>query len=247
MTNYTAWRFRLSQAFWDGMDWLYPPVCGGCGKQGTRWCDVCRANLTPVPEPLCEICGLPQPQPGICCDCLSLRPPFQALRSWAVFDGPMRKVIHSLKYGKNYGGLGVALVSDLARFYQSLGWKVDLVVSVPLSVQRLKQRGYNQVEQVARPLADLLGLRYQPGALKKVRDTETQVGKNRLARQANVRNAFYGNSDIVKGRIVLLMDDVATTGSTLFSAASALKKAGAAQVFALTLARALPHHGLHIV
>lgn len=244
---HTAWRYRLFQAIWNGLDWLYPPVCGGCGKTGERWCDDCRANLIPVPEPFCEICGQPQPSQGICPDCLNPRPPFQALRSWVVFDGPIRKAIHTLKYGRNHGGFGQSLALDLAGFYQSLGWTVDIMIPTPLSPQRLRQRGYNQVDLVARPFSDLLGVPYQPQALVKVRHTDTQVGKTKLERKDNVRGAFRGNPKLLTGRTVLILDDVATTGSTLLSASYALKEAGAAQVYALTLARAMPHHGLNIV
>lgn len=243
----SAWRYRLFEFLWDGVDWLYPPVCGGCGKKGDRWCDNCRANLIPVPEPMCEICGQPQPDKGICSDCLNPRPPFRAMRSWVVFDGPMRKVIHALKYGKNNGGLGYSLAPGLADFYQSLEWTVDMIVPIPLSAQRLQQRGYNQVDLVARPFADLLGVAYLPRALEKIRHTETQVGKTKTERKDNVRGAFRGSPQLVAGKSVLILDDVATTGSTLQAASLALQEAGAARVFALTLARALPHHGLHIV
>lgn len=169
------------------------------------------------------------------------------MRSWVVFDGPMRKVIHTLKYGKNNGGLGYSLAPGLADFYQSLEWTVDMIVPIPLSAQRLQQRGYNQVDLVARPFADLLGAAYLPRALEKIRHTETQVGKTKIERKDNVRGAFRGSPQLVAGKSVLILDDVATTGSTLQAASLALQEAGATQVFAMTLARALPHHGFNIV
>ncbi|MEJ5222872.1 MAG: ComF family protein [Anaerolineales bacterium] len=159
----------------------------------------------------------------------------------------MRKIIHALKYGKNNGGLGYSLTPGFADFYRSLGWAVDLIIPIPLSAQRLRQRGYNQVDLVARPLADFLGVRYTPQALEKIRHTDTQVGKTKSERKSNVLGAFRGSSALTQGKTVLILDDVATTGSTLQAASLALREAGAAQVFALTLARALPHHGFNIV
>lgn len=196
---------------------------------------------------MCEFCGQPQPQRGVCLDCRNPRPPFQALRSWVVFDGPIRKAIHTLKYAKNHGGFGHALAPGLADFYQSLGWSVDVIIPMPLSRQRMQQRGYNQVDLVARPLSDFLGVRYDLRALEKIRHTDTQVGKTKAERKENVRGAFRGNPNVLHGCTVLILDDVATTGSTLVSASLALQEAGARQVYALTLARALPQHGLKIV
>ncbi len=97
------------------------------------------------------------------------------------------------------------------------------------------------------PLALINGWRYSPGALVRTRETRSQVGLSIAERKENVSDAFLGNRDIGRGTDVLIMDDVATTGATLSACAVALKGAGAKSVFALTLARALPHHGLNIV
>lgn len=159
----------------------------------------------------------------------------------------MRKALHTLKYGRNHGGFGHALAAHTAPYYLSLGWQADLMLPVPLSQTRLKERGYNQVAQVCEPLSDLVGCRYAPQALQRTRHTETQVGKNRLARKENVQGAFRAIPAMVSGQSVVIMDDVATTGATLVAASSALLEAGAAQVYAYTLARALPHHGYNVI
>jgi ComF family protein len=107
---------------------------------------------------------------------------------------------------------------------------------VPLYPLRESQRGYNQAALLARPLAERLDFPYAPGLLARRRQTAPQVGLSRARRRENVRDAFDARPG-VEGRVVLLVDDVTTTGSTLASAATACLAAGATRVYALTLAR----------
>jgi ComF family protein len=151
------------------------------------------------------------------------------LRSWLVFEGPIRHALHNLKYRRNVA-LGDALAQPLAEYVCTLSWPVDLVVPVPLGKLRTKERGYNQIGLVAMPLAAVNHWRYTP-----------QV------RKANVSGAFRAEAALVSGATILLIDDVATTGATLSACAAALLDAGVRSVYALTLARALPHHGLNNV
>jgi ComF family protein len=143
--------------------------------------------------------------------------------------------------------LGDALARPLADFCRHLNWPVEVVVPVPLGKKRLQERGYNQVGLIALPLAAFNHLQYTPQALFRVRETKSQVGLSPLERQENMRGAFCADPRRVRGRIVLLMDDVATTCATLSAGAQALLAAGASAVYALTLARASPHHGLQVV
>jgi ComF family protein len=173
-------------------------------------------------------------------------PPFSALRSWAVFEGPVRAAVHQLKYRRNVA-LGDALARPMADFCRRLDWPVEIVVPVPLGKRRLQERGYNQVGLIAMPLAALNRWRYAPRALSRLRETKSQVGLSAVERRENVQGAFRADPRPVSGRTILLMDDVATTGATISACAEALLSAGAKAVFALTLARALPHHGLQYV
>ena len=132
-------------------------------------------------------------------------------------------------------------------FLYSLQWHAQALLPVPLGKNRLKERGYNQVALVARPLAYQVGMKYIPQALQKTRETRSQVGLTISQRQANVNNAFQADSQAVKGRSVLLMDDVATTGSTISACTESLLSAGAQEVYVLTIARALSHHSLNRV
>lgn len=143
--------------------------------------------------------------------------------------------------------LGETLARPLAAFAAGLGWPVDLVAPIPLGRRRLQERGYNQVALIAWPLAVFAGWPYDPGAVRRLRETRSQVGLSAEERRENMRDAFWADARRVGGKRVLLVDDVATTGATLSACAQAVLAAGARDVRALTLARALPHHGLKVV
>ena len=165
------------------------------------------------------------------------------MRSWAVFDSPIQNALHTLKYRRNIG-VGESFAVEMAKFFQTLQWPVDIFIPVPLGRKRLKERGYNQVALVARPLAYEIGLEYSSRALWKARETRSQVGLSISKRRENVHNAYQADPKVVKRKSVVLMDDVATTGSTILSCTDALLSAGARDVYAITIARALSHHGL---
>jgi len=238
--------YRFNKWLWGSLDWLFPPVCGGCNRKGFRWCPDCQKQVIHVPDPVCQCCGLPLSSPGLCPTCQESQPPYNAVRSWAVFEGPIRKAIHTLKYGRNVA-LGDALAPYLAGYSCKLGWKVDLVVPVPLGRQRMKERGYNQVGLLAMPLAAIREWFYSPQVLVRMRETRSQVGLSPSERMENMSGAFHAEPKLVAGKTILLVDDVVTTGATLAACSEALVIAGAKDIYALTLARALPHHGLQIV
>lgn len=241
-----TWAYRLYHWFCYGLDWLYPPVCGGCQRKGYRWCPDCHSRVILLSDPLCNICGLPQLITGICPSCQETQPIFHALRSWAVFEGPLRSAMLRLKYNHDLA-LGETLAEPAAGYARRLKWPVDLVVPVPLGRKRMRERGYNQVATVAMPLAMMNGWRYAPKALRRLRETRSQVGLSMEERRENVRGAFGADGRLVRDRIVLLVDDVATTGATVLACAQALVDGGARSVYAFTLARALPRHGLKYV
>jgi ComF family protein len=139
--------------------------------------------------------------------------------------------------------MGATLAAEILPFVEKLDWQIDLVIPVPLSRKRLRERGYNQVAMIAMPLAMGLNVRYAPRQLVRNKETRTQVGLSRAERRENTHNAFQARTGVA-GKTVLVVDDVATTGSTLSACAAALTAAGAKEVYALTVARALPQHGL---
>ena len=163
--------YRLNHRLWGSLDWLFPPVCAGCNRKGFCWCPDCQRQVIHVPKPVCLYCGLPLSQSGSCPTCHDSQPAYKAIRSWLVFEGPIRHAIHSLKYRRNEV-LGDALAPYLAGYTHKLGWQMDLVVPVPSGKQRMKERGYNRVGLLAMPLAAIQKWRYSPGAL--VRRWETR-------------------------------------------------------------------------
>lgn len=225
------------QWFWNSLDWLYPPQCGGCGQSGSRWCQACQSAAQVVTPPVCPICGQHQSNNQICLKCRQSPPHYHALRSWAVFDGAVRNALHRLKYKRDIA-LGEVLSRNLLDLYCHLGWKVDLVVPVPLGVARQAERGYNQSALLAKPLALGCGVPYHSRALRKTRDTSSQVGLSLEQRWNNVVGSFEADASYVEGKCVLVVDDVSTSGATLNACAQALTASGAVQVYALTLARA---------
>jgi competence protein ComFC len=165
------------------------------------------------------------------------------MRSWAVFDSPIQDGLHTMKYRGNKV-FGEAIALQMIDFVRSLCWPVEILIPVPLGKKRLKERGYNQVGLVARPLAYQMGWRYEPNVLWKTRETRSQVGLTASQRTENVQDAYQANPQILKQKNILLMDDVATTGSTISACTRAVCSAGAKEVYVLTIARALSHHSL---
>jgi len=161
-----------------------------------------------------------------------------AIRSWAIFDGPIRNALHRVKYRRDVA-LAEALMRPVIAYVRTLDWGIDVVAPVPLSRGRARERGYNQADLLAKPLAWGLGLKYHANVMRRGRDTRSQVGLNLDQRRQNVENAFSAASKVVDGKAVLVVDDVATSGSTLDACAEALWQAGADNVYGVTLARAV--------
>jgi ComF family protein len=203
-----------------------------------RWCADCQAQLTRIDGPICALCGDPQAQEGICRRCQDSPPAYQALRSCFAFGGPVREALHRMKYQQDLG-LGESLSKHLIQLYNELQWDIGMVAPVPLGRQRMRERGYNQAGLLARPFAYAIQKPYRPEILERSRDTRSQVGLSARERQANVAEAFSADPKQVQGNVILVIDDVTTTGSTIDACAQALCRAGARAVYGFTLARAV--------
>jgi competence protein ComFC len=227
----------LYRLFWAAVDWIYPPYCPGCQKFGERWCADCIKQTPRMGSEICPVCGDISPGAELCSRCIACEQSFDALRSWGIFAGPLREAIHQLKYKRNIA-LGDSLSVHLHDKLNELAWPVDLICPVPLSSARMEERGYNQSAELARPLALAAHIPYRPKAIRRIRETRPQVGLNMNERKQNILDAFLAESKIVYDRSILIIDDVATTGSTISSCALAARQAGARKVYGLTLARA---------
>jgi ComF family protein len=136
-------------------------------------------------------------------------------------------------------GLSEIFALKLALLFGATGWSVDLVTVVPLSRGRIKERGFNQADLIARTLALAIRKPYRPAALKRVRETRSQVGLSAIERRQNVQDAFSADEKIVAGRNVLIIDDVTTTGATMSACSRACLEKTAYNVYGLTIARAV--------
>jgi len=217
---------------------MFPPCCAGCGEWGERYCKTCFANTKTINTHICQICGEPIGlESGSMCDrCKTTEIYFTAVRSWALFDDPLKFAIHKLKYQRNIG-LGEVLAAPLARLLFDNYWGIDLITAIPLDMDRKKERGFNQSVLLARPLSWISNIPFYENAVTRSRNTRSQVGLSRDERKENMSGAFRSDTKIVKGKSILVIDDVITTGSTINACSKALIESGVKKVYGMTLAR----------
>ncbi len=229
--------YTIYQGIWNAIDWLYPPACGGCGKQGAHWCLECTARVELIHPPVCNRCGRKVDSHRTCNTCRTITPQYSSIQSWAFYDGPVRSAIHRLKYKRDIA-LGELLSRNLITLLRKANWQIELISPVPLSIARQAERGYNQAALLSLPVALGLHIPYHPAALRKVRDTRSQVGLSLHQRRENIEGAFWADPKSVEGKRVLVIDDVVTSGATLNECAGVLFAAGAAAVYGVTVAQA---------
>lgn len=215
------------------------------------FCRSCTVALEEMlSEPLCSHCGRPvvsaaateSTPPALCHLCRAGIYAFDLARSFGAYTPRMARAILLMKYG-NISPLGGWFARRLANLVacQRGSLDVDAVVPVPLDRGRLRERGYNQAEWIARPLARLLHIPFRSYLLVRTRPRPNQLRLTRRERWETVRGAYATHKAAqVDNLRVLLVDDVFTTGATLDACSRALKGAGAARVVGLTVARALP-------
>jgi len=220
------------------LDLIFPPSCAGCGKSGLEWCDSCNQALHRLSKPVCDHCGSPLPDHRQNCSrCMDFSDILQ-VRSFAYYEGPLLKAILHLKYRPNTR-LAEIMGGWLAELAIQEKMEAERVIPVPLGRRKLNQRGYNQVDLISGWMAKKLGIVNDRKALKRIRETQSQVGLDPASRHSNVQDAFRANPQGIKDQSVFLVDDLFTTGATLLACTSALQKAGVRKVFGLTIARAL--------
>jgi ComF family protein len=219
------------------LDLLFPQRCLGCGEEGELLCKACLKTLPRIFPPLCPRCGRPQTSEILCPACASWQASIDCIRSPLKFDGLVRTAIHQFKY-KNLRSLDEPLALLLKDYFYHYPLPVEVVVPVPLHPQRMRERGYNQSELLARKFAALFHFPLNATALRRTGYIKPQVKTESLGeRRQNVQGCFSCKSAELAGKQVLLIDDVATSGATLDACALALKSGGANQVYALTAAR----------
>lgn len=225
---------------------FFPPQCLVCEtivpRHGTL-CTACWNNVPFISDPMCACCGLPLEfavdAQTLCGECLREHPPFSRARAAFAYNEQSRTLILKLKYQDD-----TYLSHSFAGWLQSAGKELvaasDLMIPVPLHWRRMVSRRYNQSLLLARALAAKTALPLLADGLVRTRHTPQQAGLSKNAREKNVKNAFAvppKHLVVLKGKSILLIDDVMTTGATLSACTHVLLKAGAGQVNVLTLAR----------
>lgn len=219
------------------VDSIFPPACAGCGKEGEVFCAECLAEITPIRQPTCRFCSLSLAAAGVCTHCQELDHPYQEMLSYAVYAGSLRSGIHAMKYQNNIW-LGEIFSRFLIQLVNDKHWTIDFVMPIPLSEERLQERGYNQAALLSRPLAKHYGWKHDQRSLVRVKENHSQVALTREQRFDNVRSAFLAEPCKQSHPSVLLVDDVFTTGATISEASKALKTSGYGNIYAVTLAKA---------
>ncbi|MEI9989787.1 MAG: ComF family protein [Rhizomicrobium sp.] len=229
------------------LDLVYPPLCIGCRAQVAEpgaLCAACWRNIRFLDGPMCAACGVPFDfDPGgdtLCAACHAHPPAYDRARAIMRYDEASRGPILALKHGDRLDLLP-AFARWLDRGGRALLDEADVLVPVPLHPSRLWTRRYNQSAELARSLARLAGKPCDVLALTRGRATPSQGAmRSAKARRRNMLGAFKVSPRLksaIAARNVLLVDDVLTTGATVDACARALKRAGAAKVLVLALAR----------
>ena len=228
------------------LDLLLPPRCIGTGEivdapgmvSPAYW-----SQLSFIEQPFCACCGLPfgfdATADMLCGGCLEMAPEFDAARAAVVYNDASRQAVLDFKYGDRMH-TAVTLASWMMRAGATLIDCCDILAPVPLHARRLWQRRFNQSAVLADIIAKRSGKIHLADALHRRRHTVPQKGLSRSERGQNVKNAFGidpRRAEIIKGKNILLIDDVFTSGATLNECARTLRHAGAAAVTVLTVAR----------
>jgi ComF family protein len=210
-------------------------LCRGAAE--SVLCAECDAELPRLDAAACPRCALPSPGGALCGRCLAHAPAYDATVAALAYEFPADVLVQGLKYR---GELALApLLGQMLAARLPRGARVDYILPVPLSRARLRERGFNQALEIARPLAAATGCPLAPLLAERSRDTPPQLDLPLEERARNVRGAFRCAQALERASIALV-DDVMTTGATLEELAATLKRAGAAHVVNWVVARTAP-------
>jgi ComF family protein len=235
---------------------LVPSDCRLCGTPLVNIsrlpvCQPCLAEIRPIAGDVCETCGERIFSPHLlsagearCGLCRRAQPPFVKAVAYGSYDSGLRELVHLLKFEQVRPAavvLGGMLAKTLAGLESAWTERPVVVVPVPLHARKLRQRGFNQSELIAQHAVKMTGgMAVHSRVLERRRETQSQIGLTRHQRRENLRGAFIvTRPEEIKGREILLVDDVFTTGTTVSECARVLRRAGASKIFVATVARTL--------
>lgn len=231
----------MRDAYSGLLDLVYPPHCLICREEGASYlCAKCIEKIDLIKPPFCRKCGGPT-ESFNCAECRDREYHFECARSAGIYDDVLREAIHALKYN-NHIAIAEPLAEIMAESFRDTGLagKADIVIPIPIHVSRTIRRGFNQSEELARGFTKRVHLPMDPSVLHKARKTKRQMELPFDLRVSNIQGSFkVTHAERIRGKRVLLIDDVFTTGSTLDEAAKVLLAAGASTVYAYTLSKSL--------
>ena len=233
------------------VQWVYPPRCllcdgrGQCvGSKAMDLCQYCQQQL-PFNQRVCLRCALPlpaaSPVTALCGRCQKKSPAFDCSFSLFRYEQPVVWLIQQLKFNQRLSHtrlLGELMAQHVVQSLAARALKPQCILPVPLHNKRLRQRGFNQSIELARPVAKQTGLPLLLGHVERTRPTQAQTGLDARQRRKNIRGAFKLRRPILYDHVAIL-DDVVTTGSTVNELARVLKKAGVKRVDVWSIARAV--------
>lgn len=220
------------------LDIFFPEnfTCDICGREifdGGRFCKTCKPTVIFNDGATCPVCGRRTTVPQICMECKRYAPSFDKAVSVFVYDGGVRKLIIGFKNGKSYLKEYFAdLMYEKCREFSD----ADFICYIPMLPAAQRKRGYNQSQLLAAALSKRLGVPVLKDGLKKVKKTEQQKFLSKDDRLLNLTGSMRAERKAVKGKTILLVDDVLTTGATAEAATVELKKRGAEKVYFATVA-----------
>jgi ComF family protein len=225
---------------------LQCPCCEKFLEEGEKgFCKSCLSEIQWISPPFCSICGTPFPSREIechpCGDCMVKKRYFTTARALGSYEGSLKRAIHQWKYeGKNIltPSFGKWMIEGFYKYWDTSFF--DLLIPVPLHKKRLKERGFNQALLLVKELSRATGIPYKKRILFKKKQSIPQVDLNLVEREKSIRGSFDINrKEEIKGKRILLIDDVYTTGATVNECSKVLISAGAKRVDVLTLAHTI--------
>lgn len=224
------WASKLLELF-------FPTICGGCASLGPIICSNCKSQFSWVTSPICNRCGRHLIHAAKACGhCSSSQFNLHQVRCPLFFREPLKTIIHQMKYSGLYT-LAYPLGQIMVDYWPDWDDTPDVIIPIPLHANRLKKRGFNQSALLAVMIGDQVDIPVNSNDLVRIKNTKPQVGLSPDKRKENVHNAFQANVAGIKGKHILLIDDVFTTGATMNAACQSLQDSGAIKVSAFCLAR----------
>jgi ComF family protein len=222
----------------NSLNLIYPARCPVCGGKADNFatspiCKDCWSKIIPLDEHCCQICSKPLGAiyMKICADCLKTKPYYTKVISFTAFEGTIREAIHLYKY------------SSITRFADAISQlmfslelpEADIMTAVPVTKKRLQERGFNQSLLLARKLGKRFNIPAHFNLLAKIKETEHQALLKGQERRAALKGAFV-TTEKINGQVIILVDDVMTTGTTINECSKTLISGGASKVYAIVAA-----------